>query len=144
MKEFRVVQHLLDFFLGAAVIQECLHFISGNAECLRHAEQIVITGRRVLVIAAVERIFSPPVLERRVRCEDACSDTAGAVDFYDLALLWLQNIGGRFQPQLFDGLTEDFLRRSVEQKTIVEHDAQRVISDDEPDGVVLIKYRKDE
>ena len=28
MKEFRVVQHFLDFFLRAAVIQECLHFIS--------------------------------------------------------------------------------------------------------------------
>ena len=63
------------------------HFISCYAECLRHAEQIVITGRRVLVIAAVERIFSPPVLERRVRCEGPSGDTAGAVDFHDFALL---------------------------------------------------------
>ena len=38
MKEFRVVQHFLDFFLRAAVIQECLHFISGYAERLCHAE----------------------------------------------------------------------------------------------------------
>ena len=95
MKEFRVVQHLLDFFLGAAVIEKRLHLVSGNAECLRHAEQIVITGRRVLIIAAVERIFAPPVLERRVRREGACSDTAGAVDFNDLSILRREKVGGR-------------------------------------------------
>ena len=33
-----------------------------------------------------------------------------SVDLQNLALLWLQNIGGRFQPQLFDCLAENFLR----------------------------------
>ena len=100
MKEFRVVEHFFDFFLGAAVIQECLHFISGNAECLRHAKQVIIACRRVLVIAAVERIFAPPVLEGGSRRECSGSDSASAVNLQYLALLWLQNIGGHFQPQL--------------------------------------------
>ncbi len=30
MKEFRIVQHFLDFFLRAAVVQERLHFVSGT------------------------------------------------------------------------------------------------------------------
>ena len=38
VKEFRIVQHLLDFFLRAAVVQECLHLVGGYAERLRHAE----------------------------------------------------------------------------------------------------------
>ena len=96
MKELRIVQHFFDFFLGTAVVQECLHFISGNAECLRHAEQVVVVCRRVLVVAAVERIFSPPALERRVRREGAGSDTTIAVNFHDFAFLRFENISGRF------------------------------------------------
>ena len=96
MKEFRIVQHLLDFFLGTAVVQECLHLVCGYTECLRHAEQIVITGRRVLVVAAVERVLAPPVLECRMRRECAGSDTAVAVNFHNLALLRFKNVSGRF------------------------------------------------
>ena len=32
MKEFRVVQHFFDFFLGTAVIEQCLYFFSRNTE----------------------------------------------------------------------------------------------------------------
>ena len=32
VQQSRIIQHFLDFFLGAAVVQECLHFIRGNAE----------------------------------------------------------------------------------------------------------------
>ena len=74
MQERRVIQHFLDFLdflLRTTVVEQCLYLVCAYAERLGDAEQIVITGRRVLVIAAVERIFSPPVLERRVRCEDA-------------------------------------------------------------------------
>ena len=70
------------------------------------------------------------------------SDTAIAVNLQYLALLWLQNIGGRFQPQLFDGLAEDFLRGGVNQKATIEHNAKRIVPDDEPDGVILIQNRK--
>ena len=76
-------------------------------------------------------------------CECPGSDTAIAVNLQYLALLWLQNIGGRFQPQLFDCFTQDFLRRGVNQKAIIEHNAQRIVSDNEPDGIVLIQNRKD-
>ena len=38
VKEFRVVQHFLDFLLRTAIVQKCLHLIRGNAECLRHTE----------------------------------------------------------------------------------------------------------
>ena len=77
-------------------------------------------------------------------CECPGSDTAIAVNLQNLALLWLQNIGGRFQSQLLDSLAQDFLRRGVNQKTIIKHDAQRVISNNEPDRIVLIQYGKDE
>ena len=76
------------------------------------------------------------------RCESPGSDTACSVNLQYLALLWLQNIGGRFQPQLFDGLPEDFLRRGVNQEAIIEHYAQWIVPDDEPDGVILIQNRK--
>ena len=96
VKEFRVVQHFLDFLFRAAVVEKRLHLVGSYAECFRHAEQIVITSRRVLVVAAVERIFSPPVLECRMRRECAGSDTAVAVDLHNFALLRFQNIGWRF------------------------------------------------
>ena len=38
VKEFRVVQHFLDFLLRAAVIQECLHLISRDTEGFCNAE----------------------------------------------------------------------------------------------------------
>ena len=70
------------------------------------------------------------------------SDSACSVDSQNLALLWLQNIGGRFQSQLLDSLAQDFLRRGVNQKTIIEHYAQWIVPDDEPDGIVLIQNGK--
>ena len=77
-----------------------------------------------------------------MRCEGACSDTAIPVDFHNFALLWLQNISGRFQSQLFDNLAQNFLRRGVNQKAIIKHDAERIIANHEPDRIVLIQYRK--
>ena len=77
-----------------------------------------------------------------VRCEGAGGDTAVAVNFHNLALLWLQNVSGRFQSQLFDCFAEDFLCRGVNQKAIIEHYAQRIIADHEPDGIVLIQNGK--
>ena len=44
--------------------------------------------------------------------------------------------------QLFDRFAENFLRGSVNQKAIVEHDAQWIVPDNEPDGVILIQNRK--
>ena len=82
------------------------------------------------------------MLERRVRCEGPSGDTAGAVDFHDFALLRFENIGGRFQPQLFQRLAEDFLRRGVNQKSIIKHHTERIISDDEPDRIVFIQHCK--
>ena len=76
------------------------------------------------------------------RCECPGSDTAGAVDFHDFSFLRFENISGRFQPQLFQRLAQNFLRRGVNQKSIIEHYAQWVISDNEPDGVILIQNRK--
>ena len=78
-----------------------------------------------------------------MRRECAGSDTAVAVDFHDFALLRFENVSGRFQSQLFDCLAEDFLCRGVNQKSIIEHHAERIISNYEPDGVVLIQNRKD-
>ena len=86
----------------------------------------------------------PPMLIAGSRRKCPGSDTACSVDSQNLALLWLQNIGGRFQPQLFDGLAQNFLRRGVNQEAIIEHHAQRVISDNEPDGVILVQHCKDE
>ena len=76
------------------------------------------------------------------RCKCASGDTACSVDFQNFTLLRLQNVRGRFQPQFLDGLTEDFLRRGVNQKAIIEHHAQWIVPDDEPDGVILIQNRK--
>ena len=84
------------------------------------------------------------MLVRRVRCEGAGSDTTGAVDFHDFALLRFENISGRFQSQLFDCFAEDFLRGGVNQEAIIEHHAQWIVPNYEPDSVLFIKYRKDE
>ena len=75
-------------------------------------------------------------------CECPGSDTAIAVNLQNLALLWLQNIGGRFQSQLLDSLAQDFLRRGVNQKAIIEHHAKRIVSDNEPDGIIPIQNGK--
>ena len=96
VKEFRVVQHFLDFLFRAAVVQERLHFISGNAERFGNAEQVVVVCGRVLVVATIKGIFAPSVLVRRVGRKSLGSDTAVAVDFHNLALLWFENVDGRF------------------------------------------------
>ena len=38
VQQSRIIQHFLDFFLGAAVIQECLHLISRDTEGFCNAE----------------------------------------------------------------------------------------------------------
>ena len=78
------------------------------------------------------------------RRECSGSDTACSVNLQYLTILWLQNISGRFQSQLFDCFAQDFLRRGINQEAIIKHHAQRVISNNEPDGVVLIKHREHE
>ena len=50
---------------------------------------------------------------------------------------------GAVSSQLLDGLAEDFLCGSVDQEAIIEHDAQRIVANHEPDGIVLIQNRKD-
>ena len=49
-----------------------------------------------------------------------------------------------FQPQLFQRLAEDFLRRGVNQKAIIEHHAQWIVPDYEPDRVILVQNGKHE
>ena len=65
-------------------------------QMLGNAEKIVIIYGRILVVAAIVRILTPPTLESRVRCETSGRELYRSVDSQNLALLRFENIGGRF------------------------------------------------
>ena len=89
VKEFRVVQHFLDFLLRTTVVEQCLYLVCAYAERLGDAEQIIIAFRRILTVVAKVRVFAPPMLERGFRRECAIGYTSDAVDFQNFTFFRL-------------------------------------------------------